>query len=131
MAIRDTLLANLEVALSTSNVTTSSELPFTAAGVALYTKNMKKLYVDYDRTAFTEMFNTLNPSNDVPQREITVNAYFTVDAKNLPTDIDTVVSTVLNSRLSVSNCHVRDCSLTNLIAEDHLTYTFEFRFLTI
>jgi len=131
MAIRDTLLANLEVALSSSNVTTSSELPFTAAGVALYTKNMKKLYVDYDRTAFTEMFNTLNPSNDVPQREITVNAYFTVDAKNLPTDIDTVVSTVLNSRLSVSNCHVRDCSLTNLIAEDHLTYTFEFRFLTI
>jgi len=131
MAIRDTLLANLEVALSTSNVTTSSELPFTAAGVALYTKNMKKLYVDYDRTAFTEMFNTLNPSNDVPQREITVNAYFTVDAKNLPTDIDTVVSTVLNSRLSVSNCHVRYCSLTNLIAEDHLTYTFEFRFLTI
>jgi len=131
MAIRDTLLANLEVALSTSNVTTSSELPFTAAGVALYTKNMKKLYVDYDRTAFTEMFNTLNPSNDVPQREITVNAYFTVDAKNLPSDIDTVVSTVLNSRLSVSNCHVRDCSLTNLIAEDHLTYTFEFRFLTI
>jgi hypothetical protein len=131
MAIRDTLLANLEVALSSSNVTTSSELPFTAAGVPLYTKNMKKLYVDYDRTAFTEMFNTLNPSNDVPQREITVNAYFTVDAKNLPTDIDTVVSTVLNSRLSVSNCHVRDCSLTNLIAEDHLTYTFEFRFLTI
>jgi len=131
MAIRDTLLANLEVALSTSNVTTSSELPFTAAGVPLYTKNMKKLYVDYDRTAFTEMFNTLNPSNDVPQREITVNAYFTVDAKNLPSDIDTVVSTVLNSRLSVSNCHVRDCSLTNLIAEDHLTYTFEFRFLTI
>jgi len=131
MAIRDTLLADLEVALSSSNVTTSSELPFTAAGVPLYTKNMKKLYVDYDRTAFTEMFNTLNPSNDVPQREITVNAYFTVDAKNLPSDIDTVVSTVLNSRLSVSNCHVRDCSLTNLIAEDHLTYTFEFRFLTI
>ncbi len=130
MAIRDTLLANLSVAL-TGNVTTASELPFTAAGVALYEKNMKKLYVDYDRTAFTEMFNTLTPATDVPQREITVNAFFTVDAKNLPSDIDTVVSKVLNSRLSVANCHVRECNMTNLFAEDRLTYTFEFRFLTI
>lgn len=131
MALRDTLLANLSVALANSSVTSTSELPFTAAGVALYDKNMKKLYVDYDRTAFTEMFNTLNPASDVPQREITVNAYFTLDAKNLPSDVDTVVNTVFNSRLSVSNCHVRDCSMTNLMAEDRLTYTFEFRFLTI
>ena len=130
MAIRDTLLANLSVAL-TGNVTTPSELPFTAAGVALYDKNMKKLYVDYDKTIFTEMFNTLNPADDVPQREILINAYFTLDAKNLPSDVDNIVSTVLNSRLSVANCFVRDCSMTNDFAEDRLTYTFEFRFLTI
>jgi hypothetical protein len=130
MAIRDTLLANLSVAL-TGNVTTTSELPFTAAGVALYDKNMKKLYVDYDKTIFTEMFNTLNPADDVPQREILINAYFTLDAKNLPSDVDNIVSTVLNSRLSVANCFVRDCSMTNDFAEDRLTYTFEFRFLTI
>jgi hypothetical protein len=130
MAIRDTLLANLSVALSTNTVTTSSELPFTQAGVAMYDKNMKKLYLDYDQTEVTEMISTLD-NNDVPQREITVNGYFSVDAKNLPSDIDTVVSRVLNSRLSVSNCFNRECSLTTDFTEDRITYNFAFRFLTI
>lgn len=130
MAIRDTLLANLSVALATSNVTTSNELPFDAAGVALYDKNMKKLYVSYDQTDVTEMFSTLD-NNDVPQREISLNAYFSVDAKNLPSDIDTIVSRVLNSRLAVANCFVKECNLTNDFTEDRLTYNFSFRFITI
>jgi hypothetical protein len=130
MAVRDTLLANLSVALASANVTTASELPFTAAGVPLYDKNMKKLYLSYDQTEVTELLSTLD-NNDVPQREITVEAYFTVDAKNLPGDIDTIVSKVLNSRLAVANCFTRECSLTNEFTEDRLTYNFSFRFLTI
>lgn len=130
MAIRDTLLANLSVSLATSNVTTSSELPFDAAGVALYDKNMKKLYLSYDQTEVTEMFSTLD-NNDVPQREISLNAYFSVDAKNLPSDIDTIVSRVLNSRLAIANCFVKECNLTNDFTEDRLTYNFSFRFVTI
>ncbi len=70
MAIRDTLLANLTTSLSGSNVTISSELPFEAGGIRLYDKNMKKLYLSYDRTAMTEMFNTLSPATDVYQKEI-------------------------------------------------------------
>jgi len=131
MAIRDTLLANLSVALASSNVTTSSELPFSAAGVALYDKNMKKLYVGYDQTEVTEMISTLDNNHSVPQREITVEAYFSVDAKNLPGDIDTIVSKVLNSRLAVANCFNRECTLTNEFTEDRISYNFSFRFLTI
>jgi len=130
MAVRDTLLANLAVTLANTNVSTSSELPFTSAGVALYDKNMKKLYLDVDKNARTELFSTLD-NNDVWQQEIIVNGYLTVDAKNQPTDIETVVDRVVNSRLSVANCYLRECSVTNEYAEDRNTYTFEFRFLTI
>lgn len=130
MAIRDTLLANLAVALTPHTVSVSSELPFTAAGVALYDKNMKKVYLDVDDNATTELFSTLD-NNDVFQQEITINGYLTVDAKNQPTDIEQVLGHVRNSRLSVANCYLRECSVTNEYAEDRNTYTFEFRFLTI
>lgn len=130
MTIRDTLLANLSISLSGSNVSTSSELPFTSAGVALYEKNMKKLYIDADQNNRVELFSTLD-YNDVFQQEITVNAYLTVDAKNQPSDIQTVIDKIVNSRLSVANCHLRECGVTNEYSEDRNTYTFEFRFLTI
>jgi hypothetical protein len=130
MAIRDTLLANLAVALAPHTVSVSSELPFTAAGVALYDKNMKKVYLDADRNDTTELFPTLD-YNDVFQQEITVLGYLSVDAKNQPTDIEQVLGHVRASRLSVANCYLRECSVTNDYAEDRNTYTFEFRFLTI
>ena len=130
MAVRDTLLANLAITLANTNVSTSSELPFTSAGVALYDKNMKKLYLDVDKNNRTELFSTLD-NNDVWQQEIIVNGYLTVDAKNQPTDIETVVDAVVNSRLSVANCYLKECAVTNEYAEDRNTYTFEFRFLTI
>lgn len=130
MSVRDTLLANLTTSLSSTNVSISSELPFTAAGVPLYEKNMKKLYLDVDNTDTREMFLTLD-NNDVFEREITVTGYLTVDAKNQPTDIGNVVNTVINSRLSVADCFVRECAVTDEILEDRINYTFEFRFLTI
>ena len=36
MAIRDTLKANLDVSLATSNVSVSSELPYGSGGIPLY-----------------------------------------------------------------------------------------------
>jgi hypothetical protein len=76
------------------------------------------------------LFSTLD-NNDVFQQEITINGYLTVDAKNQPSDIEAVVGHVINSRLSVANCYLRECSVTNEYVEDRNTYTFEFRFLTI
>jgi hypothetical protein len=130
MAFRDTLLANLNVSLANTTISTSSELPFTAGGVNLYDKNMKKLYLDNDQNQRTQLFSTID-NNDVFQQEILVNGYLTVDAKNQPSDISNVITRVVNSRFSVANCYVRECEVTNTYAEDRITYNFEFRFLTI
>ena len=130
MAFRNTLLANLNVSLANTTISTSSELPFTAGGVNLYDKNMKKLYLDNDQNQRTQLFSTID-NNDVFQQEILVNGYLTVDAKNQPSDISNVITRVVNSRFSVANCYVRECEVTNTYAEDRITYNFESRFLTI
>lgn len=131
MAIRDTLLANLAVSLVGSSISTSNELPFVAGGVSLFDKNMKRLYLDYDQSFLTELINTLTPTTDVPQTEILVNGYFTVDAKNQPIDIDNVIGRIQNARLSVANTFIRECSITNAFDDDRITYTIEYRFVTI
>lgn len=123
-------MANLSTALGNTNVSTSSELPFAAGGVNLYDKNMKRLYLDSDQNQRVQLFTTLD-NNDVFQQEILVNGYLTVDAKNTPGDIQTVIDRVVNSRFSVANCYVRECEVTNTFDEDRITYNFEFRFLTI
>lgn len=131
MAVRDTLLANLAVSLVGSSISTSNELPFVAGGVSLFDKNMKRLYLDYDQSFLTELINTLTPTTDVPQTEILVNGYFTVDAKNQPIDIDNVIGRIQNARLSVANTFIRECSITNAFDDDRITYTIEYRFVTI
>ena len=131
MAIRDTLLANLAVSLVGSSISTSNELPFVAGGVSLFDKNMKKLYLDYDRPNQTELINTLTPITDVIQTETLVNGYFTVDAKNQPIDIDNIVGRLQNARLTVANTFIRECSISNALNDDRITYTIEYRFVTI
>jgi hypothetical protein len=130
MAIRDTLKANLDVALASTSVGVSAELPFNSAGEPLYTKNMKHVYLDEDNIAKTELISTLD-NNDIVQTETTVTGYLAVDAKTQPTDVDTIVSSILNSRLSVTGQPTRECEMTTEIDDDVLIYTFNFNFITV
>lgn len=132
MSFRDTLLANLGSALAGSGIAVSSELPWSAGGEALYLKNMKKVYLDSDQEAVTEMFNCLNPQHDVMQREITVAGYLAVDAKNPPqTQIDTALAKLNLARGAVSNCFITEYAITNSTDDDKLVFEFTYRFLTI
>ena len=130
MAIRDDLKANLDVALAGSSVSVSSELPWTSAGEPLYMKNMKKVYLDEDNINKTELFSTLD-NNDVVQTETSVTGFLAVDAKTQPTDIDTIVSNVLNSRLAITNQAVSECDMSTSTEADVLVYQFQFNFITV
>lgn len=130
MAIRDTLKANLDVSLATSNVNVSSELPYEAGGVELYNKNMKFVYLDEDNISKTELINCLD-NNDVIETETTVQAFLSVDAKTQPGDIDTIVANIINSRNSITNQVIRECEMTTETEGDVLTYTFDYRFVTV
>ena len=130
MAIRDDLKANLDVSLAGSNVSVSSELPYSVGGETLYNKNMKHFYLDEDNIEVTELFSCLD-NNDVNQTETTVQGFLSVDAKNQPGDIDTVITNILNSRNAISNQTIRECEMTTENTNDVITYTFDFRFVTV
>lgn len=130
MAFRDTLKANLDVALASTNVSVSAELPYSSAGEALYLKNMKYVYIDEDNISKTVMFPTLDKS-DVSETTTTVTAYLAVDAKNDLSDIDTVVASILSSRDAVTGQTVNECEMETDIEDDILTYTFNFNFITV
>jgi hypothetical protein len=130
MAFRDTLKANLDIALASTNVSVSAELPYSSAGEALYLKNMKTVYLDEDNISKTVMFPTLDKS-DVIETTTTVTAYLAVDAKNDLSDIDTVVASILNSRNAVSGQTINECEMETDIEADVLTYTFNYNFITV
>ena len=130
MAIRDTLITGLTANLATSNVSVSSELPFNSGGEPLYIKNKKHVYVDEDNFDVTELYSTLD-GNDIAQTETTVTAFLTVDAKNQPADIDTIVNTVIAERLGVSEPYIKECEVDTEITLDYITYNFDFRFVTV
>jgi hypothetical protein len=133
MTIRDTLLANVTTSLAGTSIGVSSELPWNSGQSPLYTKNMKKFYLDEENQDISTMFNTLQGTHscEVYQTESTLTGYISVDAKNQPNDITAVVSSVLNSRLSVSNVFIRECVVSTEIEADRQLYTFEYRFVKV
>jgi hypothetical protein len=130
MSLRTDLLANVTTALSGSSVSVSSELPWSSGGTELYRKNKKKFYLSETDQDITQLQSTLD-TNDVFQTENSLQGFITVDAKNQPADIQTVVSAVLNSRLSVSDYFVRECEASSETEGDEITYTFEYRFVNL
>lgn len=133
MAIRDTLLANVTTQLASTSCGVSSELPWQSGQLPLYEKNMKKFYLAEENQDISTLFNTLQGTNncEVYQTESTLTGYLSVDAKNQPSDITSVVSSVLNSRLSVSNVFIRECTVSTEIDNDKHLYTFEYRFVKV
>ena len=130
MAIRDDLKANLDVALAGTTVSVSSELPWSSAGEPLYIKNMKKVYLDEDNISKTELFSTLD-GEDVVQTETSVTGFLAVDAKTQPTDIDSVISKVLESRVAILGQASRECDMSTDTQADTIVYQFDFNFITV
>ena len=59
-----------------------------------------------------------------------MDTYLTVDAKNLPSDIDTVIQIIRQAR-QVIDAPVRECDMVTTIEDDRLTYEFTYRFIEV
>ena len=125
--IRTSLLAQLTTNLAGSNVSVSSELPFSSGGDVLYAKNMKTLYVDEEQIEQETLYETLDRSN-INTNLSTVNAYLQVDAKTQLSDINTIISSVLSAKSVITNTITSESDYTTVITLDHTVYTFQFRF---
>jgi hypothetical protein len=112
-----------------TNFSTSSELPWDASGVPLYLKNMKKMYVDRPQTVQEPLIDTLD-DNGIVNETISVTVYVSADAKTLPTDYETMLSTVKAARLQdlTTGWRQRATSVATSFEGDILVTEFTFNF---
>jgi hypothetical protein len=111
----------------------SQNLPFDQNGTALYLQNLKTLYVEQPQTEQEPLYDTLDDSPVVSETTI-VNVYVVTDAKTLPTDYDTMVTTVKATRnlSTITGYTEKRCNVSTSYANgDQLVTQFEFRYTNI
>lgn len=127
--MRDSLLTAITSNLATTSCSVSSELPWVQGGEPLYSINMKNFYLDEEQISNSVYLETLDDGK-LYQIETIIEGYLQVDAKNPLSDIDTVISGILNSKSAIADTTIADSSYTTETTNDRITYTFEFRFIT-
>ena len=130
--MRAQLLSAITSATSTlTQFAVSQELPWEQDGNPLYLKNKKKIYVDKEYREEKTLIAVLGGKN-ILQDDIITNAYLAVDAKNQPTQLDSVITKILGAKDSTGiNTFLVESDYTADKQEDVLVYTFEFRLSTI
>ena len=126
--MRTELLTAITSATSTlTQFAVSTELPWEQNGTPLYTKNMKRVYVNRERMEETTLFPTLN-GGEVFQNDSICEVYVAVDAKNQPSQLDSLITKILGAKNSTGIVNFGfESDYTLEMQEDVLTYTFEFR----
>jgi hypothetical protein len=109
--------------------TLSTELPWDQNGNPLYLNNLKRIYVDVDQISQTANINSLAFIGAVDETSV-VRVFFVNDAKQLPSNYDTLVSAVKDARLTTAITGVieRLCQVSTSFDQDRLITQFEFSF---
>lgn len=126
--MRANLLSAITTAISTlTQFAVTQELPWAQNGDPLYRKNMKRIYVDTAITEQSTILFTFEKAN-LDQNLYTCNVYFTVDAKNTPSQTTQVLNKILDCKGSTGLVSFDDESdYTVETDEDKLIYTIQFR----
>lgn len=128
MTQRTDLLSAITTAISTlTQFSVSQELPWSQNNQPLFRKNMKKIYVDETSQEQTTLLAVLS-GQDVFENQQTCRVYFAVDAKNPPTQLNSVIEKILGCKSNITLINFGNESDYELeIDEDVLVYSFEFR----
>lgn len=115
--------------LKLKNFNVSDELPFSNSGTALYLKNIKRIYVDLEQVT-NEPFIQLLGSYNVDSELHSVRLYFSTDAKQLPSDYNTVASSIRSAKnvTTEENFFRREVNSSTTFENDLMITEFEFRF---
>ena len=107
----------------------SDERPFDAGAVALYLKNMKTIYVDQAQTVHETVVATLDGFN-INAETTSVRVYFSTDAKQLPSNYSSLVTSIKSGRnaSTIQGVNRREVDVTTTYDEDKMVTEFEFRF---
>ncbi|CAB5225890.1 hypothetical protein UFOVP758_29 [uncultured Caudovirales phage] len=118
--------------ISKGSFSLTNELPWDSSGQTLYLKNLKRIYVNTDQVQEELLYAALNGlciNNEIT----TVTVYFACDAKQLPSNYETLVSAIRLAKNSTDITGVtrRECDVTTSFEADVLVTEFEFRFINV
>ena len=127
--MRAELLSAITAAVSTlTQFAVSTELPWSQNATPLFRKNMKKVYVDRDDREQTLLYPVF-VGQDVYDYLLTTRVYVAVDAKNPPSQLDTLITKIISAKDTTTLVtSATECDYSIDKNEDVLIYTFEFRF---
>jgi hypothetical protein len=127
--MRSTLIAYLTANLAGS-IRVSQELPYEEGGVALNTKNLRRIYIDEPSTEHSQLVGTFD--RDVMEKITTIPGVLSVDAKNRNADLDSALAILAQARdYTTTNSFRNEFDYTTEIGNGIMTYNFEYRFHTI
>lgn len=107
----------------------TQELPWTQDGAPLYLKNLKKIYVGVMERTQDTIVSTLNGlyiSADIN----TVSIYFACDAKQLPSNYDTLIDDLSGVKgiTTIDGVYRRDIEISTSMESDLLVTQLQVRF---
>ena len=116
-------------ALKLKSITLTEHLPWEDNGAPIYHHNKKHIYVNTSNTVQQPVFDQLNGGGAVNET-ITVEVYFVCDAKQLPTNYDSLVEAIKGARTTAGTegyiqklCQVSSSYNTDAIIT-HLEFSF-------
>lgn len=112
-----------------TNFAVSQELPFTNNNTVMYIKNPKRIYADLEQVSTEPYIQFLNGC-EISQEVHSVSVFFTTDAKNLPSNYQTVVDTLkLGKNVSVDASYFkRTVDTTTSFESDLMVTQLDFKF---
>jgi hypothetical protein len=119
-------------ALSLGTFAVSSELPWSASGQPLYEKNFKVFYVSEPDSTESNLFNTLD-AGVFAKKDSTINVFVVVDAKQQPSNYDSLVQGVrdVKNTTDITGVTSRECNISTTFQNDSLLTQFIFRFTEV
>jgi hypothetical protein len=107
----------------------SDELPWDNNGTPLYMSNLKRIYVDAAQSSQDAGFDVFNGGGSVDEIT-TVRVVFVTDAKQLPSNYESLVDLIKLARLESSTAGYiqRLCQVSTEFTGDKMTTEFEFSF---
>jgi len=117
--------------IPTGGFTLTQELPWSSDGAPLYNKNPKKIYVDITEKTDSNLITTFSGLN-IDSQESIVRIYFTCDAKQLPSNYDTLVDDLLQAKnITVPGIYERSSEVATSMSADLVVTEIQVRFTKI
>lgn len=107
----------------------SSEVPYDDSGNTLYVKNPKTIYIDNVQTIAEPIVTTLDGIS-INQDTTSVTVYFSVDAKNVPSNYTSTINSLrtIKDTISFDGSVNRNCSISTSYEGDLLVSAVEYNF---